>query len=229
MRFAAPEHLLSAEADQPMRVLLGGLVISVLLFDIALVLASTRSRALAIADLMTRKVRESETRIRAVINQAPDGIITFDLEGLIETFNPGAERLFGCPAEPARGRHVNELMPECPDFAALNGADPESLGCRELLGLRRDGRKFPVELTVSRMELDGRPMFTAIVRDVSERKSAEQALRESEKRYALAAQAVNDGLWDWDLLTDRVYYSPRWKMALGYNEDELRGEGRTNG
>ena len=223
LRFAAPEDFLSAEADRPIQVLLGGLVLSVLLFDIALILASARARALAIADLMTRKVRESETRIRAVIDQAPDGIITFDRQGLIETFNPGAERLFGCPAERARGRHVNELMPECPDFAALSGAGSEFFGSRELIGLRRDGRKFPLELTVSRMEFDGRPMFTAIVRDVSERQSAEQALRESEKRYALAAQAVNDGLWDWDLLTDRVYYSPRWKMALGYNEDELPG------
>ena len=222
LRFAAPEHFLSAEADRPIQVLLGGLVLSVLLFDIALILASARSRALAIADLMTRKVRESETRIRAVIDQAPDGIITFDREGLIETFNPGAERLFGCEAEPTRGRHVNELMPECPDFAAVSGVD-EFFGSRELVGLRRDGRKFPLELTVSRMELDGRPMFTAIVRDVSERRSAEQALRESEKRYALAARAVNDGLWDWDLVSDRVYYSPRWKMALGYNEDELQG------
>ena len=223
LHFAVPEGFSSAEADRPLQVLLGGLVISVLLFDIALILASSRSRALAIADLMTRKVRESETRIRAVIDQAPDGIITFDRAGLIETFNPGAERLFGCPAEPTRGRHINELMPECPDFATLSDADGESFGSRELVGLRRDGKKFPLELTVSRMELDGRPMFTAIVRDVSERQSAERALRESEKRYALAAQAVNDGLWDWDLLTDRVYYSPRWKMALGYNEDELHG------
>ena len=223
LRLAAPRHYLSAEADRPIQVLLGGLVFSVLLFDIALILASARSRALAIADLMTRKVRESETRIRAVIDQAPDGIITFDREGLIETFNPGAERLFGCEAEPTRGRHVNELMPECPDFAAVSGADREFFGSRELVGLRRDGRKFPLELTVSRMELDGRPMFTAIVRDISERRSAEQALRESEKRYALAARAVNDGLWDWGLLSDSIYYSPRWKMALGYNEDELQG------
>src|SRR2546423_11746949 len=52
-------------------------------------------------------------------------------------------------------------------------------------------------------------------------KRAQEALRESEQRYALAAQGANDGLWDWDLLSDSVYYSPRWKSMLGFQEHEI--------
>ena len=65
------------------------------------------------------------------------------------------------------------------------------------------------------------PVALARIRSQLSRKTAEAALRESEQRYALAAQGANDGLWDWDVRTNRVYYSPRWKRALGYTESEI--------
>lgn len=60
-----------------------------------------------------------------------------------------------------------------------------------------------------------------LVHAMSERDRIEHALRESEERYALAARGANDGLWDWDLQTNRFYYSPRWKAMLGYSDDEI--------
>jgi len=59
------------------------------------------------------------------------------------------------------------------------------------------------------------------IRDISERKKAENSLRESKERYALAAEGVNDGLWDWDLYSDSIYYSPRWKYMLGLSNSEV--------
>jgi diguanylate cyclase (GGDEF)-like protein/PAS domain S-box-containing protein len=64
-------------------------------------------------------------------------------------------------------------------------------------------------------------MQKKLVEDIDERKQAADALKKSEERFALAMQGANDGLWDWDLKTKEVYYSPRWKGMLGYAEDEV--------
>jgi diguanylate cyclase (GGDEF)-like protein/PAS domain S-box-containing protein len=65
-----------------------------------------------------------------------------------------------------------------------------------------------------------------VVATLSARQQSERALRESEERYALTAQTANDGLWDWDLTTDEIYFAPRWKEMLGYAEDEIGNDPR---
>ena len=70
----------------------------------------------------------------------------------------------------------------------------------------------------------GADVLLRSIRYAMERQRAEEDLRESEERYALAVRGANDGLWDWDLDTDRIYYSPRWKAILGYGEAELSSQ-----
>ena len=69
--------------------------------------------------------------------------------------------------------------------------------------------------------LENAGLFQQAQQEISERKRVEQALRVSEERYALAIRGANDGLWDWDLKSDRIYFSPRWKSMLGFSEEEI--------
>jgi diguanylate cyclase (GGDEF)-like protein/PAS domain S-box-containing protein len=91
----------------------------------------------------------------------------------------------------------------------------------ECLHRRRDGTRIAVEVSRSAIvdERQRQIAVVGVVRDVSEKKRFERVLRESEERYALAAAGANDGLWDWNLETSEIYYSPRWKAILGYGED----------
>ncbi|HVI22790.1 MAG TPA: EAL domain-containing protein, partial [Myxococcales bacterium] len=100
----------------------------------------------------------------------------------------------------------------------------EAVGLLETYrGKRKDGTAIEVEAHGALTELSGRPAVIGTLLDVTERRRTERALRDSEERYALAARGANDGLWDWDLVANRVYLSPRWKAMLGLGEGDIGG------
>jgi PAS domain S-box-containing protein len=90
-----------------------------------------------------------------------------------------------------------------------------------LLPAERGGEIGELVRGVSLMRDAMRQHETALHNEVNQRRRTEQALRESEERYALAVRGANDGLWEWNLKTQEIYYSPRWKTMLGYAEDEI--------
>jgi len=131
-------------------------------------------------------LRDREQRISAILNNVVDGIITIDQVGTIETFNPAAQRLFGYSSDEVIGENVKCLMPEpyhsehdgyLKNFHDTGRAKIIGIG-REVIGQRKDGSTFPMELAVSRMEVDHKTMFTGIVRDITERKLMEKTKAE---------------------------------------------------
>jgi PAS domain S-box-containing protein len=96
--------------------------------------------------------------------------------------------------------------------------------CRvEVLNYKKDGSTFWSEFEVTPVanEVGFYTHWISVQRDITERRLLEAKLKDSEERYDYAMQGAHVGIWDWDLLTDRIYYSPIWKSMLGYNEDEI--------
>jgi two-component system, LuxR family, sensor kinase FixL len=145
---------------------------------------------------------EAEARARAIVNTALDGIISFDEEGVVDSFNPAAEPMFACAAEEAIGRSIEFFLPFLythPDatneFQANQMARPPGKTLRigsETVGRRDDGSSFPAEVTVSEMRLGQRRMFTAFVRDITRRKRAEEALQAFAERLARSNRELQD-------------------------------------
>ncbi|MGN6669246.1 MAG: sensor histidine kinase [Trinickia sp.] len=116
-------------------------------------------------------VLDSETRIRAIFDTAADAIITIHGNGVIERVNPQTEQLFGYSSEALVGRSIAVLMPALPH--TLSEAELAGGTRREVTANRADGSRFPVELSLSEFQLGASRMFTAMVRDITERKESE--------------------------------------------------------
>src|SRR6516164_1142677 len=131
-------------------------------------------------------LRQSEARKAAILDTALDCILTIDHEGKVVEFNPAAERAFGYRRADVLGRQMAELIVPAPlreqyrrvfDHSPATGEGPVLDKRMEMTALRADGTEFPVELAVTRIPAEGPPLFTAYLRDITERKRAEQASR----------------------------------------------------
>ncbi len=132
-------------------------------------------------------IRDRETRLDTVLNNVVDGILTLNDSGTLESFNRSAERIFGYSAAEILGQSVTRLIPafyHSQDegyFIQHEQAGVAGIG-RELVGQRKDGSLFPLDFAFSEMQLFERDLYIAICRDITERKQAEDKLRESEQR-----------------------------------------------
>lgn len=148
-------------------------------------------------------LRESEQRMRAILETAVEGIITIDERGIVESMNPAACRIFRYEAAEVIGQNVSMLMPS-PDrekhdtylqnYLRTGHARIIGIG-REVVGRRKDGTLFPMDLSVSEVRLHNRRLFTGFVRDISERKQLEQSIAAAaEQERSRIARELHDGL-----------------------------------
>jgi len=160
--------------------------------------ASTIARDITERKRVEQALRSSEARWRAIIESAVDGIVVIDARGHVETFNRAAERLFGYAAHEVVGRNVNVLMP-APYHEEHDGYIARYLATgvqtiigigREVTGLRKDGRTFPVHLSVGEASIDGERKFTGILHDLTERVQLETRLREQSALTRLGEMAA---------------------------------------
>jgi len=158
----------------------------------------------------------SEARKAAILNSALDCIVTIDHEGCIKEFNPAAERTFGYRKDQVLGRQLVDLIipPAFRErhrqgFARYRDTgETRVLGKRlEMTAVRADGTEFPVELAITRIPLDGPPSFTGYLRDIMERKRAEEELRRSEAFLAVGQQLSHVGSFSWRVATDEMMWS----------------------
>jgi PAS domain S-box-containing protein len=175
-------------------------------------------------------LRHSEARKAAILDSALDCIVTMDHEGCITEFNPAAERTFGYRRGEVIGKPLADVIiaPSLRDRhrQALAGylatGEARILGRRvEMTAVRANGAEFQVELAVTRIPQDGPPSFTGYLRDITERKRAEEELRRSAAFLAQAQQVSSTGSFSWRVATDEITWSDELYRIFGFEPGTL--------
>ncbi|MCK6538971.1 MAG: PAS domain S-box protein [Anaerolineales bacterium] len=180
------------------------------------------------------ELRGSQAQLAGVIHSTMDALITIDEDHRITLFNPAAEQMFKCPASEAVSSPLERFIPEAVrgkhrGFVRAYGRSGETRRTMQtrtldLTCLRADGTLFPGEISISQFEANDRKTFIASVRDVTERKRAEDALREGERRYRLLFEANPHPMWVYDLESLRfLAVNDAAMVHYGYSREEFLG------
>ncbi|MEC5214092.1 PAS domain S-box-containing protein [Polaromonas sp. CG_9.5] len=187
------------------------------------------------AQEVSASLRDSERRMKAVLDNMDDGIITISDSGIIELINPAAERIFGYRREDVVGKNVSMLMPE-PYHSEHDGyltrylrtGQAKIIGSgsgrgRELTGQRSDGGVFPMDLHVSEFYLEGRRQFIGSIRDITERKRIAEALRASELQLRQITDAVPALIADLDMEQRFRFHNKAYEDVFGLSFEQING------
>ncbi|HWH70512.1 MAG TPA: PAS domain S-box protein, partial [Candidatus Sulfotelmatobacter sp.] len=169
-------------------------------------------------------LRKSEARLNGIISSAMDAIISINTEQRVVLFNAAAERMFATRTADALGKHITHFIParfreahvhQVESFGR-SGVTSRSMGHLGALSAQRaNGEEFPIEASISQIELEGEKLFTVILRDISARIRAEEALRASEQRFRQLADAMPQIVWAARPDGSLDYYNRKWYELTG--------------
>ncbi len=173
------------------------------------------------------KLRQSQAQLAGVIGSAMDAIISVDEEQRIVLFNTAAERMFLYPSEDAVGQPLDRFIPK--RFRPAHRGHVENFGRTHvtkrsmgalgaIFGLRADGEEFPIEASISQLESEGRKLYTVILRDITERKRAEEALKEQASILDLAPVLIRD------LSSRIIFWNTGAEQMYGWSSEEAVGK-----
>ncbi|MEM1182716.1 MAG: PAS domain S-box protein [Acidobacteriota bacterium] len=167
-----------------------------------------------LSDLVDKVRREGKAHLESIMKSVADGILTFEASGSIRSWNPAVEQLFLYSAEDLPNLSLEALMP---------GIAFEKTGAQELVGRRREASFFPLEVTISSLDLENECLRVAMVRDISHRVQAEFEIRMSEARYRNLFESVQDVYFQTDCEGTILEISPSVEKQSGYPRAELIG------
>lgn len=185
---------------------------------------------------LEESVLESNVQIKTILQYAPDAVVTIDEKGVVMSWNPQAELIFGWKESEVTGLTLTEtIIPEryrqqheqgLKHFL-IAGDGPVINKPIEIFALKKDGTEFPVELKISSSKINDKYMFIGFIRDISVRKHAEETLSNKTQQLLEAQQLAHIGSWEWDIVNNKIEWSDELYRIYGLNPKEFNADYET--
>jgi PAS domain S-box-containing protein len=206
--------------------------LSVLALLAVVLLISSNSYSFVLARRQLLKLRDAETRIRAMIEGILDGMITVDEEGTIRSMNQAAEKMFGCSSNEMIGRSFIKLVPKA--YPSDLDSEPALIAWKDFakrtgttalaVGQTRRNAAFPIEISLSQMAVNGKALYVAMIRDVTERQRFEQEIASEKENLAVTLRSIGDGVITTDVQGKVIMINNAAERLTGWSSAEAVGQ-----